>query len=142
MKTKKHKVIFIADEMIEEQDNTRGFVSHCFARPHNINPMQEKSQIDYRFFSLQCGKPHSNVIDEIRSLIRGASCVMFDYGGFSFPSHGNHRLIDFYTREFVKLIKDNPSIEWWCVSNLPSNCFSDEEKEEVKACGCKFYWDE
>jgi hypothetical protein len=141
MSKKKRKIVFIADEPEEDARARDGWISFYFCQ-NNLKPvLHPEKTIDWHFLSLQCGIAHSNVIDEIRSLIRGADCVMFDYGGFSMPGQDNSRLIDFYTREFTKLIKDNPSIDWWCVSNLPANCFSDDEKEELKGI-CKFYWDE
>ena len=140
MDKKKPKIVFIADELTEDKGARDGWVSFCYLTPNNLDWMKVK-EVDWHFLSLQSGKDHRNVIDEIRSLIRGADCVMFDYGGWSMPGCDNSRLIDFYTREFTKLIKENTSIQWWCVSNLPANCFTDDEKEELKGI-CKFYWDE
>ena len=138
---KRLKIVFIADELEEDVSARDGWISFYFTQNNLKLVLHPSKVIDWHFLSLQSGKAHRNVIDEIRSLIRGADCVMFDYGGFSIMGQDNSRLIDYYTREFTKLIKENTSIQWWCVSNLPANCFTDDEKEELKGI-CKFYWDE
>lgn len=136
-RTKKLKVVFIADEPAEERALNRSFVEACFCHQHNTS----FDKLNYIFFSLQSGMPHTSVVQEIRSLIRGADAVFFDYGGFSLPGCDNHGLIDFYTREFIKIIRDHPSIEWWCTTGLPGVCFSDEEVDTIKSLGVNMYWD-
>ncbi|MHC4398021.1 MAG: hypothetical protein ACYS1A_20450 [Planctomycetota bacterium] len=130
--TKKAKVVFIADERALNMS----FVEAKFCRPRQL----ANDKLNYIFFSLQRGLPRARVVQEIRSVIRGASAVFFDYGGFSLPSSNNHSLIGFYTREFIKIIRDHPSIEWWCTSALPNVCFSDEEKNTIKSLGVNIYW--
>jgi len=132
----KSKVVFIADEIEEDRALNKSFVEAKFCRPHRL----AFDKLNYTFFSLQRGMPHSRVVQEIRSVIRDAAAVFFDYGGFSLPSSDNHGLIDFYTREFIKIIQDHPSIEWWCTSALPNVCFSDEEKDTIKSLGVNIYW--
>ena len=130
------KVIYIADELVDYCGIARSFVDSKVCRPRKLR----MKDIDYRFFSLQNGKPHSINILELPGIIRGADVVLFDYGGFDVCGQDNYRLIDHYSRFFLKVIEDNPSKEWWCVSALPKNCFDDDELDRLEELGVDFAW--
>lgn len=135
-KKKKIKVIYIADEEKDQYGHAESFVTSKVCTPNELG----LKDVDYTFFSLQRNKPHSEVILEIPDLIRGADVVFFDYGGFDICGSDNWRLIDYYSRFFTKIIKERPSIEWWCTSALPQNCFDDENIDELKELGVNFAW--
>ena len=135
MKKKKHKAVYIADEMEDTYGHADSFISSYYCK-HDI-PMKD---VEYIFFTLQRGKPHGQVMLEIPDVIRGAEIVFFDYGGFDVCGRDNWRIVDQYSRFFMKIIKEHPSIEWHCTSALPKNCFDTEDLSELKELGVKFSW--
>lgn len=137
MKKQKLKIIYIADELTDQDGLAQSFVESKVCTPQGLLSIKD---VDYIFYSLQNGKSHSINIIDIPNIIRGANVVFFDYGGFDVCGQDNYRLIDHYSRFFIKLIMETPSIEWWCTSALPKNYFDEEEIEELKKLGVKFAW--
>lgn len=132
---KKLKVIYVADELTDYDGLAISHIESHF-RKQNIS----MKKINWTFFTLQRNKPHNEVLIEIADIIRNAHTVFFDYGGFDICGSDNYRLIDYYSRFFMKIIEERPSINWICVSALPRNCFDEEDINKLKNIGVKFTW--
>ncbi len=130
------KVIYIADELDDTSGLAKSFIEAKICSSHKL----EFKDLNYHFYSLQCGKSHNQIILEIPNWVLGADVVLFDYGGFDVMGQNNYRLIDYYSRFFIKLIEENPSKEWWCTSALPKNCFAPNEIEQLQKIGVNFVW--
>lgn len=77
-------------------------------------------------------------ISRLKSLIRSADIIVFDFGGFQQMGTmgGGYSLVDYWNRFFMEQIRENPSKDWRCVSCLQT--FEDEDKEKLKALGVYF----
>lgn len=79
-------------------------------------------------------------IEKLKSMIRTADVITFDFGGFMQMAvfGASHQVVDYWNRFFVKLIENHPSKDWRCTSCLRT--FEHEDREMLEGLGVHFVW--
>ncbi len=115
---------------------------------HNRRYMKENMECEFDDYKVihkatsitEDGGTTEVYIEKLKSMIRSADVITFDFGGFRMMAQYGARwsIVDYWNRFFIKLIENHPSKDWRCTSALRT--FEEEDREMLEGLGVHFVW--